>query len=216
MNDGKNSDALLGKLASECEHWKRRAMIAEPLNEKWRCAANKTETDNAALRTEIVELRSRLRSYLGSESVSPFPATALSKQLRSEAGRPEGIENGTALVAAQMVEHLEARVLSLEILLKESQADSFLAAVNAEAAHQIERWGAAGGKGKTPLDWYWLISHFAQKAADAAIAGDRGKALRDVVSTAAVLFNWFGAIKGTEARFQALVDELAPPKLAAE
>jgi hypothetical protein len=89
--------------------------------------------------------------------------------------------------------------------------DDFLQGVRIEAAHQVCRWGTAHDRGKTPLDWFWLVGYLAQKAATSALRADeslaRGddgpeirrhleKALHHTISTAAALLNWHAQLKG--------------------
>lgn len=72
----------------------------------------------------------------------------------------------------------------------------FAKAVQLEAWHQRDRWGADHDTGKTPFDWFWLVGYLAQKAATAQVAGDADKALHHTISTAAALANWHLAIAG--------------------
>lgn len=81
-------------------------------------------------------------------------------------------------------------------LLNTPEVDDFLAAVPAEASHQVDRWGVEHDAGKSPLDWFWLIGFLAQKAAAAAMAGDLSKAKHHTISTAAALLNWHRALSG--------------------
>lgn len=92
------------------------------------------------------------------------------------------------------VELLE-EVRKLDARINNPITDDFLEGVRNEAAHQVGRWGAAHDRGKTALDWFWLIGYLAQKAATAAIAGNRTKALHHTISTAAALLNWHTHIK---------------------
>lgn len=89
--------------------------------------------------------------------------------------------------------------------------DHFLEGVRNEAAHQVGRWGSANDRGKTPLDWFWLIGFLAQKAATAAMHAEQAakteggivvlthhsKALHHTISTAAALLNWHAHLCGT-------------------
>lgn len=86
--------------------------------------------------------------------------------------------------------------------------DDWFAGVRVEAAHQIERWGAEHDVGKTPFDWFWLLSYLAQKAADAQVRGDLDKAKHHTISTSAALLNWHAAIKA--------VRSALPPATSAE
>ena len=67
---------------------------------------------------------------------------------------------------------------------------NFIESMKNEAVHQIGRWGSVHDRGKTPLDWFWLIGFLAQKAPHAALDGNTGKALHQTISTAAVLMTW--------------------------
>jgi hypothetical protein len=90
-----------------------------------------------------------------------------------------------------------AAELRAQIVNAPETAD-FMAGVPVEAAHQRERWGSEHDAGKSPFDWFWLIGHLAQKAADAAVRGDLTKAKHHTISTAAALANWHAALSGTD------------------
>ena len=107
------------------------------------------------------------------------------------------------------IERLRGRVDELEARLNTPELHDFAAAVVLEAAHQRARWAADHDAGKTPFDWFWLIGYLAQKAAAAAVAGDRDKALHHTISTAAALANWHAALSGTHTRMR---PGIAPPK----
>jgi len=85
-------------------------------------------------------------------------------------------------------------------LLNTPEVEDFAKGVVLEAAHQRERWGADHDAGKSPFDWFWLIGYLAQKAAQAAVAGNTEKALHHTISTAAALANWHLALTGTDNR----------------
>lgn len=93
------------------------------------------------------------------------------------------------------VELLE-EVRKLDRRINNPITDNFIEGVRIEAAHQIERWGVAHDRGKTPLDWFWLVGFLAQKATASAQADDIDKALHHTISTAAALRNWHAAIIG--------------------
>ncbi len=71
---------------------------------------------------------------------------------------------------------------------------NFIEGMTNEAAHQVGRWGSAHDRGKTPLDWFWLIGFLSQKAATAALDGNIEKALHHTISTAAALMTWHAQI----------------------
>jgi hypothetical protein len=100
-------------------------------------------------------------------------------------------------------------VRKLDRRINHPVTDDFLDGVRIEAAHQVGRWGAAHDRGKTPLDWFWLIGYLAQKAATAALQAESAKAeglndirvvayqkkaLHHTISTAAALLNWHAQI----------------------
>src|SRR5262245_61082681 len=88
----------------------------------------------------------------------------------------------------------------LRELIGKPEIDNFLRAVHIEAVHQVDRWGEANDRAKRPADWFWLVGYLAGKALHAAVAGDRDKALHHCISSAAALYNWNCAIKGTDVR----------------
>lgn len=59
-------------------------------------------------------------------------------------------------------------VRKLDSRINNPITDDFIDGVRHEAAHQVERWGAPHDRGKTPLDWFWLIGFLSQKAAASA------------------------------------------------
>lgn len=84
----------------------------------------------------------------------------------------------------------------LKARLNTPEIETFAVGVVAEAQHQRGRFSVDHDAGKSPLDWFWLIGFLAQKAAFAAVAGDRDKALHHTISTAAALANWHAALSG--------------------
>ena len=86
-------------------------------------------------------------------------------------------------------------VQKLDARINSPITDDFIAGVKNEAAHPIGRWGAAHDRGKTPLDWFWLIGFLSQKAAHAALEGNQEKALHHTISTAAALLTWHQHLK---------------------
>ena len=89
---------------------------------------------------------------------------------------------------------LQAEVDRLNALLNTPETANFLEGVQREAAHQVERWGAAHDRQKSAEHWYWLVGYLAGKALRAAIIGDREKALHHTISSAAALLHWHTAI----------------------
>lgn len=83
----------------------------------------------------------------------------------------------------------------MHALINHPEIDEFFSGVRIEAAHQMERWGMPHDRGKTPLDWFWLVGFLSQKATHAAQEGDTQKALHHTISTSACLFNWYLHIK---------------------
>lgn len=101
--------------------------------------------------------------------------------------------------------HLQAQpeateAARLRALINAPEMDAFLRGVHLEAVHQVERWGAANDRAKRPADWFWLVGYLAGKALHAVVAGNTEKALHHCISTAAALYNWHCAIKGTDVR----------------
>lgn len=108
------------------------------------------------------------------------------------------------------VELLE-EVRKLDARINNPITDDFLEGVRYEAAHQAGRWGVSSDRGKTALDWFWLIGFLSQKAATSFMRYeeclDRGsssderrkhldKAKHHTISTAAALLNWNAHIAG--------------------
>jgi hypothetical protein len=67
----------------------------------------------------------------------------------------------------------------------------FLKAVEREALHQRNRWGAEHDAGKTDADWFWLIGYLAGKAINKP-----EKLLHHVITTAAACLDWHAARVG--------------------
>lgn len=84
----------------------------------------------------------------------------------------------------------------LRAILSSPVNDDWLEGVRIEAAHQVLRYPAEHDAGKSALDWFWLIGFLAQKAAFAALCGDREKAKHHTISTGAALLNWHRHIQG--------------------
>jgi len=79
---------------------------------------------------------------------------------------------------------------ALRELLSRPEIDKFLEGVKLEAAHQLPRWTVEKDRAKDPEQWYWLVGYLAGKALQAQRAGDDGKFMHHLISTAAVLSNW--------------------------
>lgn len=86
----------------------------------------------------------------------------------------------------------------LHDLINNPQTAEFLPAVQAEAAHQRDRWGEAHDRGKSAENWFWLVGYLAGKCLRCVITGDKHKALHHTISSAAALANWYEAIKRDE------------------
>jgi hypothetical protein len=102
--------------------------------------------------------------------------------------------------AADKLSSLQKETDTLKAERDTPQVVEFAEAVQLEAWHQRDRWGADHDAGKTPFDWFWLVGYLAQKAASAQVAGDADKALHHTISTAAALANWHLAISGAHNR----------------
>lgn len=110
--------------------------------------------------------------------------------IESEYGSASDMDDARATVAKLFAERDR-----LDALINNPQTALFLEAVRAEAAHQVERWGTVHDRAKEPQDWYWLLAYLGGKALRSHIDGDEFKALHHTISSAAVLANWFAAIK---------------------
>lgn len=84
----------------------------------------------------------------------------------------------------------EAEVARLTAILNTPSSAPFLEAAEAEAKHQVYRWGAEHDAIKTAWDWFWTLGCLGSKAAQAALARDWDKALHHTVTAAALLANW--------------------------
>jgi hypothetical protein len=78
-------------------------------------------------------------------------------------------------------------VSRLQALINNPRFDDFIEAVRIEAAHQRERWGDEHDEKKTPEDWFWTLGYLAGKA----IRAEGDKRLHHVITSGALLFNWF-------------------------
>lgn len=86
-------------------------------------------------------------------------------------------------------------------LLNTAEFHDFAKGVVLEAAHQVQRWGEAHDRAKTPADWFWLLGYLAGKALAAANRDDKEKALHHCISSAGVLANWHAHISGNPTGF---------------
>lgn len=111
----------------------------------------------------------------------------------------------------------------LSALINTPELLDFQKAVLLEAVHQQDRWGSDHDGGKTPEDWFWLISYLSGRAlahhkeaerlstlvsevykendlARLAIEGQidfhREKAVHHCITTAAACANWHMAVVG--------------------
>lgn len=107
------------------------------------------------------------------------------------------------------LQQLRSEVERLRALINTPHVADFLEAVRIEAAHQCERWGVENDAGKEPQAWFWLLGYLAGKAVNAAIKGDREKALHHTISSAAVLLNWHAHMAGERTRMRPGIE---PPK----
>lgn len=78
----------------------------------------------------------------------------------------------------------------LRAILDTPTITPFLEAAEAEAKHQVYRWGEEHDATKTAWDWFWTLGYLGGKAAHAALARDWDKALHHTVTAAAMLANW--------------------------
>lgn len=108
------------------------------------------------------------------------------------------IEARGELIAASLsdIPALIAEIRRLREQLNTPEIHDFMAGVISEAQHQRARWGNDQDASKLPEDWFWLLGYLAGKCLAAHKAGDVGKALHHMVSTAAAIANWHAAILG--------------------
>lgn len=81
--------------------------------------------------------------------------------------------------------------------LNTPEIHDFLLAVEREALHQRERWGAEHDIGKADTDWFWLVGYLAGKAINKP-----NKILHHIITTAAACLNWHAAKIGTHTKMQ--------------
>jgi len=80
---------------------------------------------------------------------------------------------------------LSAEILRLHNLINKPEIKDFVAGVEREMAHQIERWGEGHDKGKHWAEWLALFSYLEGKLTDAIYRGDHGKVLHHLITLAA-------------------------------
>jgi len=117
------------------------------------------------------------------DSVNPLFSTGFAAcwKLKVQAENSARVEN----------RKLQTRIDALVGLINHPRLDGFFTGVRVEAAFQREKWGEEHDKLKTAFDWFWLIGYVSQKAAGAIVSGDSEKAKHHIITTAAVLFNWY-------------------------
>ena len=79
-------------------------------------------------------------------------------------------------------------------LVNTPELNDFAQGVVMEAIHQNNRWGPDHDREKTPLEWFWVLGHLANKATFYLLAGDYSKAKHHLISTAALCNNWHAKI----------------------
>lgn len=91
---------------------------------------------------------------------------------------------------------------ALSELIDTPHTGEFFESVRMESAHQVKRWGTEHDEGKEPTDWLWLLGHLAGKA---VVLPEKRK--HHIISSAAVLLNWYRRETGDSAAFQPGVTE---------
>lgn len=94
----------------------------------------------------------------------------------------------------------------LRALIHQPHTADWMQAVELEAAHQQERWGAEHDEGKQPQDWFWLLGYLSGKAVAAFGKGDKEKGLHHIVSSGAVLLNWHRNVTGLSTSMRPGID----------
>lgn len=87
-------------------------------------------------------------------------------------------------------------LLRLRALINNPETQDYLKGVEAEAAHQQERWGSGHDAGKADADWVFLIGFLLGKSVQAFKAGDEEKGRHHIISAGAAGLNWFRQISG--------------------
>lgn len=100
------------------------------------------------------------------------------EQRRVVVARVEGLRKSLDAATSQLN--------ALRAKINTPHTDEFFEAVRLEAAHQLERWPEEHDAAKTPADWFWLLGRLAGKAVE-----NPEKRRHHIVSSAAVLLNWF-------------------------
>lgn len=85
--------------------------------------------------------------------------------------------------------------------LSTPEIHDFILAVEREALHQRDRWGADHDAGKADSDWFWLVGYLAGKA-----LSKPEKALHHIITTAAACLNWHAAKLGTHNKMRPGID----------
>lgn len=158
-----------------------------------------------AIDDELVTLESTADSYPTAKDalkalIDWHVSVALDPQVSSEAQAL--IDKGRAPIAEEERAELER----LRALINTPHTDDWMRAVDLEAAHQQERWGADHDAGKEPHDWFWLLGYLSGKALAAFIKGDRDKGLHHIVSSGAVLLNWHRNVTGANTGMRPGID----------
>jgi hypothetical protein len=136
----------------------------------------------------IAWMRNNLRALLDGY------ASALIERDEAKAWIARTVPEYEATIQARRIAEIE--VDRLNGLINTPRTDDFFAAVRAEAAHQIERWGVEHDAGKRPEDWVTLVVYLLGKASTAHFAGDVEKLKHHVVTVAAVCLNWLRNLNG--------------------
>jgi hypothetical protein len=118
----------------------------------------------------------------------PDTASLFRREVVGSVGMAESAHAGET-TAAQLA-RLEADNARLLGLVNTPELRDFAKGAVLEAVHQNERYGASGGAGKMPTDFFWLVGFLAGKALKAHVTGDVEKALHHTISTAAACANW--------------------------
>lgn len=84
----------------------------------------------------------------------------------------------------------------------------FIEGIRNEAAHQVTRFGADHDSGKDAQDWFWLLGWLSGKAVHAAEQGDTDKLLHHIVSSGAMLLNWYAHAAGDRSLFRPGTDRV--------
>jgi hypothetical protein len=104
------------------------------------------------------------------------------------------------------IKKLREEIAGLKAILDIPALEPFLSAAEAEAKHQVYRWGEEHDATKTAWDWFWTLGYLGSKAAHAALARNWEKALHHTVTAAAMLANWHRHIAAARDRDQAEAD----------